>query len=354
MNNASTIKYAVSLMLLLQGVAPHTAFADPPLNNLPRSDAPRKSLQGGVSRVGVIEESSAMKGTVDMSRFGRPDGGPRLKLMDGVEGLIETPPIFQSSVSKDAPASMYRAWLEKSHPRFALNAKMIPPKSLVIIYGKYDDTGRTISDLGVPYTTINTGDVEGYDLSETKVIVVDCPGGLSPVAMNKLRDFVARGGYLFTTDWLLDSLIEKTFPGYIAWNKAVARKKMYDANLLGKDPQLHKYTVTSAYWKMDIHCHLIHIINKAAVRPLAFSRSLILEDPDHKGYLAVMFPFGRGYVMHMTAHFDRSQKSGTILPDPAPVIGISLRQAIAINFFVAGLERTKLDQYTPGEGPWKD
>lgn len=306
------------------------------------ADPPRRSLQGGVSRVGIIDEATTMTGTVEAARFGRPESGqPRMRLMDGVEGLLETPPIFQACVAKDAPPAMYRAWLEKAHPQFALSAQTIPPKSLVIVYGKYDDTGRTISGLGVPYTTINTGDVEKFDLSETKVLIVDCPGGLSPGAMNKLRDWVARGGYLFTTDWLLDSLIEKTFPGYISWNKAVGRHKMYDAILIGKDPVLHKYTVTNAHWKMDIHCHLIHIINKQVVRPLAFSRALITDDPDNQGYLAVVFPYGRGQVMHMTAHFDRSQKGGNLLPDPAPVIGISLRQAIAINFFVDGLKKSK-------------
>jgi len=76
---------------------------------------------------------------------------------------------------------------------------------------------------------------------------------------------------------------------------------------------------------------------------LAVSPTLAKDDPDGQGILAVVFPFEKGYVMHMTAHFDRSQSgSGDQIDDPAPVIGIGLRQAIAINFVVAGLSGTKL------------
>jgi hypothetical protein len=121
------------------------------------------------------------------------------------------------------------------------------------------------------------------------------------------------------------------------------RQNMYDAAIVGQEPVLFRHTVTNAAWKMDIHCHLIRVLNKQSVRVLAVSRLLVADDPDGQGILAVVFPFDRGYVMHMTAHFDRSQAlMGYGLPDPAPVIGISLRQAIAINFVVAGLTGTRL------------
>jgi len=63
------------------------------------------------------------------------------------------------------------------------------------------------------------------------------------------------------------------------------------------------------------------------------------DDPDRRGILAVTFTFGRGHVLHLVGHFDNNATLafGNMLPDPAPEIGISLRQALAANFLVAGL-----------------
>ncbi|HMO19720.1 MAG TPA: hypothetical protein PKC98_01990, partial [Candidatus Melainabacteria bacterium] len=79
--------------------------------------------------------------------------------------------------------------------------------------------------------------------------------------------------------------------------------------------------------------------DRSRVRVLIESRRLKEEDPDRAGVLAAVFGFGRGYVLHMAGHFDNN--SGVPvrhrLPDPAPIIEIGLRQALAANFVVAGL-----------------
>ncbi len=257
-----------------------------------------------------------------------------------LQGILEQAQKYRGA--QQAPPAAYRGWLEKSHPEFSLGTSTMAQNKLVVVYGKYDDTGRTLTSLGVPFTTINAGDVDAYDFSKAQVLVVDCPGNLSPSAMMRVRDFVARGGYLFTTDWLLDRLDARIFPGFVSWSGAMNRKNLYDAETYGADPVLLHNTVPKATWKMDIHCHLIRVLNKDAVKILAVSSALAADDPDHQGILAVMFPFERGYVMHMTAHFDRTQGSGYYLPDLAPDLGISLRQAIAINFVVAGLTGKRL------------
>lgn len=290
-------------------------------------------LQGGVTSVDVVDGRSS-------GNASSPQRKPGLK---GIIDELMTPELAAGSIKGgNAPPQLYRAWLEKAHPEFSLSAVAMDSNRLVVVYGKYDDTGRTLDSLGLRFDTISARDLDTYDLSRAKVLVIDCPGELSLPAMLKIRAYVASGGYLFTTDWLLDRLDARVFPGYIAWNGAMNKQRMYDATIVGQDPVLFKNTVTNANWKMDIHCHLIRVLNKNAVRVLAISHSLMADDPDHQGVLAVVFPFGRGYVMHMTAHFDRSQGAGYYLPDPAPGIGISLRQALAINYVVAGLSGTKL------------
>lgn len=292
-------------------------------------------LQGGVTKVDVRRRDNDVSTPLS--------GALREVLLNAQgEGLLDTPPIIGGAVGKSAPPSVYRGWLEKAHPQFSLSTSEMAEDRLVVVYGKYDDTGRTLSSFGLRHKTIQPLDLNTYDLSKAQVLVVDCPGGLTLQGMQKVRDFVARGGYLFTTDWLLDRLDAQIFPGYINWNGAQNTQKMYDAEVVGNDPELFKHAVTHAHWKIDIHCHVIRVLNKQAVKVLAVSRMLALDDPDRLGVLAVVFPFERGYVMHMIAHFDRSQKGGYYLPDPAPQIGISLRQAIATNFIVAGLSGTQL------------
>lgn len=303
-------------------------------------------LQGGVTRVGIIREpepDGSGSPPADLRQAFPTVDGRQPPLTGHVEEILETPPVSLPARGIDAPPPLYRGWLEAAHSQFSLQTGSMAANRLVVVFDKYDNTGRTLSSAGLQFTTVSKRQLDFYDLGGAQVVVVDCgPGNFSPQAMLKIRDFVARGGYLFTTDWMLDKLDQLIFPGYIAWNGAINSQKMYDASIVGKNPVLFKHAVSNAHWKMDIHCHLIRVLNKEAVRVLAVSRALVLDDPDRQGILAVVFPFEHGYVMHMTAHFDRSQQIfGDYLPDPAPLIGISLRQAIAINFVVAGLAGTK-------------
>ncbi len=260
------------------------------------------------------------------------------------DGPIETSGTLLTGRAGSAPGRIYKAWLEEAHPQFALGANATADDRLVVITDRYDQAERTLKTLGLPFKSMEKRELDSYDLSSAQVLVIDCgPKNLSYAAGMKIREFVSRGGYLITTDWMLDRLDQKIFPGYIAWNGAMNTQRMYDATIVGKDPVLFRHAVTRANWKMDIHCHLIRVINKDLVRVLAVSPTLAKDDPDGQGILAVVFPFEKGYVLHMTAHFDRSQSgSGDQIDDPAPVIGIGLRQAIAINFVVAGLAGTKL------------
>jgi hypothetical protein len=305
---------------------------------------PGTPLQGQVTRVGIFDQTEAgSSGLIPDLKDEFPAPDFHKPPITGHVGLIDTPPVMLPGKGVFAPPAVYRGWLEKTHPEFSLQTDSMNPNRLVVVYDKYDDTGRTLGSLGLQFNTISKRDLDGFDLRDTQVLVIDCgPNNLSPQALIKVRDFVARGGFLFTTDWMLDRIDQLMFPGFIAWNGAMNSQKMYDAEVVGQNPVLYRNAVSHAYWKMDIHCHLIRVLNKDAVKVLAVSRTLVMDDPDRQGILAVVFPFERGYVMHMTAHFDRSQQIiGYYLADPAPAIGISLRQALAINFVVAGLTGKK-------------
>lgn len=260
------------------------------------------------------------------------------------DGPVETPRMPLPGRASMAPPKTYRGWLEQTHPGFSLQTSAMDDDRLVVISDKYDQAERTLQSLGMNYKIMSKKEFDKYDLSSAQVLIIDCgPNNLSWNAGIKIRDFVINGGYLLTTDWMLDRLDQHVFPGFICWNGSTNKQRMYEASIVGKHPALFRHAVTNGAWKMDIHCHLIRVLNKEKVQVLAVSDELAREDPDKHGALAAVFPFGRGYVLHMMAHFDRGQSTKSYaLDDAAPAIGISLRQAIAINFVVAGLSGTKL------------
>src|SRR5262249_4137268 len=58
------------------------------------------------------------------------------------------------------------------------------------------------------------------DLSKCSVLLVNCHdykhgGRLKKADLEKIRDFVAGGGYLFISDWGLADVLQGAFPGYI-------------------------------------------------------------------------------------------------------------------------------------------
>ncbi len=252
--------------------------------------------------------------------------------------------VAQKPSSTSVPPDVYRAWLEKTHPQFALNVSASPKESLIEVKGQWDDSARTLKNLGIPFTRIRAGQLHPEVLSAARVLIINCAGELKRDQLQEVRDFVSNGGYLLTTDWSLDNMLQQTFPGYVEWNRGKSDRNMYSSTIVNPDPVLFDNTVRSAYWKLDLSAHMIRIRRPDAVRVLCTSPELASEDPDHMGALAVVFRFGKGYVLHMVGHFDNNSgiALGNLLPDPAPGIGISLRQAMATNFVVAGLTRTPI------------
>jgi hypothetical protein len=197
-----------------------------------------------------------------------------------------------------------------------------------------------LHNFGIAYTKIAPNKLSAQALAGTKVLIVDCAGELNAEELKAVGTFVRNGGYLITTDCALDGCLSRAVPGYIMWNGGYSPGELVDAHIFGGDPELLKGTVPHAYWKLDPKCQTVRILNHSAVTVLVASRQLIRDDPDNKGILACTFNHGKGRVLHLVGHFDNNNGRAftNMLPDPAPAIGISLRQAIAANFIAEGLK----------------
>jgi hypothetical protein len=296
--------------------------------------------------------------TGQVNRFNAAAMTDAVPLNGQVATLIPTSPLLGKATTANTPRQTFRVWLERSHPAFALSSSRNDPGSLLEVKGMWDKSTKTVQSLGIPCKEIGAGDLRDIPLDTVKVMIINCAGNIPKTSYQRLRDWVAAGGYLLTTDWALQRTVEKVFPGYVEWDSKHNRYTIYDSTVVDPDPVLFNTAVTNAHWKLDMQSQLVRVL-KPGVRVLARSARLAQEDPDGQGALAVEFAFGRGYVLHLVGHFDNNADvgltnptfgfgsssfafGGNSLPDPAPVIGIALRQAIAANFIVAGLTNTPI------------
>lgn len=284
---------------------------------------------------------------LSMDMYGGPIQGNVKTFVDlqqsltGSAKVIDTGTTYIRPQSAHTPALVFRAWLQKTHPQFFASASKFGQSTVVEVKGEWDDSARTLRSLNINHTSIRRGKLKELDLAGVRVLVINCAGEVPRESYQKIRDFVMSGGYLLTTDWALDGCLQKVFPGYVEWNGGRTRSPIVDARLVDRQSFLVSNTVSLAGWKLDDAAHTIRITKPSAVKVLAVSKELAQEDPDRNGILAITFPFGRGKVLHMIGHFDNNAAFvfTDSLPDPAPQIGIALRQALAANFIVEGLSR---------------
>ncbi|MBY0359278.1 MAG: hypothetical protein K2W82_14855 [Candidatus Obscuribacterales bacterium] len=257
------------------------------------------------------------------------------------------------------PPAVFRAFIENNYPGFLLHAQN-NERALVVVRGQWDNSTRPLQSLGLKYTTMKEKRLAEVDLSGVKVLIIDCAGQIPRLALQKIRDFVAHGGYLLSTDWTLNNTLAKAFPGYIQWSGENTDGSITDAFVVAPDSPLFKGLNSQRYtWKLDRMSQLVRVINPSRVRVLARSSRLaatdvqlrVLSDPLLAGALACEFNFGHGKVLHLVGHFENCANifKLNLLPDPAPEAGISLRQVISTNFIIEGLRKEpQTNQELPG------
>lgn len=303
---------------------------------------PAPLLQGGASKIRTLDPEPAPTISVIQAnaeqrdrQLARIDGGAEAFLA-GATTNVQTPP------------AVFRGWIDRTHPQFTLSAENSVPGRVLNVKGQWDDSTKPMHSLGIRHLSIREKDLRSVPLDGVKVIVINCAGYVPKDALQRLRDFVGRGGYLITTDWALENTTARAFPGFICWSGEKTGNTVTDAYVLDKDPDLFKgVPVRRATWKLDRGSQQIKVMNPQRVKVLVRSSRLAQRDvnmlayPDrsYAGALATVFSFGRGKVLHVISHYDNNADSfrANTLPDPVPEIGISLRQALITNFIVEAL-----------------
>lgn len=229
--------------------------------------------------------------------------------------------------------SDFHTWLQSSNASFVEKIAAIGKNEIIEVKGKWDNAGHVLHSFGIPSAASNAKDLTEKTLENAKVLIINCGAQLSKKNQLLIQDFVGQGGLLLTTDWALDDCISSCFPGFVKWSGEYSQAGVLnDARIATRDVRFIRGAVSPSYWKLEDKSQLVQVLSPE-VEVLVASKSLA-DDSAGTGILAFLFPYEKGYVLHLVGHFDNNSDfaSANVLPDPSPQIVISLRQVIAANF----------------------
>ncbi len=157
------------------------------------------------------------------------------------------------------------------------------------------------------------------DLNQYDLIVIGCPGLEVPrQAHPKLEEFVLKGGWLLTTDWCIQSIIEPIFPGYIAPSNTRTEDDVVSCTLMNPDhpflagvaSEMRRLSdqqidieqeIDFKFW-LEYRSFPIKILKQEAVTKLIISWEI--KEKWGEAPVLVYFDYGNmgGRVIHMISH----------------------------------------------------
>jgi len=206
-----------------------------------------------------------------------------------------------------------------------------------VLGGEYDQCENVLERLGLEHDTLLPGELDlAAPGKEIRAIFYNCTSKpLSDTALDHIEGFVRDGGYLFTTDWGLENVLEQRFSQYVralrdrgrvimTADETISFKAAVQHPLLRGLPDTSR---TSRWWLEDSSL-LVDIVNPRAVDVLLESEELEMRHGSN--VVAVTFQHGRGRVVHVLGHF--FQKEGNLR-------GTVAMQRILLNFLYQALRK---------------
>ena len=250
--------------------------------------------------------------------------------------------------------------MRRERPGDARTMERLREDDVVVIKGKSDQVEQVLTALNLKHVLHERSAFDTVKLDpERQVLVLNCASKeyLSEAGIAKVRDFVAKGGYLFSSDWELRNTLAKAFPETVEFlkdagkddKKVTIRPNGQHANhpFLRDVFPLGTWSEVQFIWTIDSRSHLI--------KPTPALTVLVeSKDMEDMGSNIVAFTFGYvteggqarpmtgggsgkrrakgGQVLHVLSHF-KNQKD-------ASGDGFALQQLL-LNFIVEKQELRK-------------
>ncbi|MGY5874670.1 MAG: hypothetical protein RTU30_02895 [Candidatus Thorarchaeota archaeon] len=205
----------------------------------------------------------------------------------------------------EASSKLLRMRLSKDRPEDLEVLERVKESDVIVVEGGYDHAQVNFEMAGIPHTVISEMSVGRTEFNRDQLLFINCPGSLDMDGIEKVEVFVRTGGMLVTTDWALENVLEKAFPGFVARGGTdtaddVVRVEIHEggedsfiASVIDKtdDPQ----------WWLEGSSYPIKILDKKKVKIFVSSKEM--KKRYGEAPIIVSFRYGDGEVIHMTSHF---------------------------------------------------
>ncbi len=174
---------------------------------------------------------------------------------------------------------------------------------VIVVRGVFDRVQDVLRAIEVRHVVIPPRLLRRLPLLVHQTLMVNCPGNLGPGADEKVRAFVAGGGFLVTTDWAL-TLTSRAFPGTI---RRAGRDTADDVVDVDVSPSEHPFlehvheTGDTLRWWLEGSSYPVRVLDERAVEVL-FTSEQMRRRYGHAPIVAT-FRHGEGQVLHTTSHF---------------------------------------------------
>jgi hypothetical protein len=177
--------------------------------------------------------------------------------------------------------------------------------SVVVVSGSADHMDQVLKRAGVSYVVVNPQDLPELPLHSRQVLMVNCRGDMSQASRERVRRFVAAGGFLYTTDHAVKELIQSTFPNTLAFNGTTTEEGDFPLQLRGEEKSRgllkHLGDQSSRRWQLASGGYLFKVLDGHKVEVLMESEEV--KRRYGTGVLGARFRYQDGVVIHVTGHF---------------------------------------------------
>ncbi|MFX1566980.1 MAG: hypothetical protein ACFFCV_01285 [Promethearchaeota archaeon] len=182
--------------------------------------------------------------------------------------------------------------------------RKVKESSIIIVTGAYDKIELVLEMIKVPFILIEPHEVSQIELRADQILIINCPGNVNDDALPKIKEFVKSGGFLFTTDWALQNILEKIFPRFLKYNQRPTGDDCVRVEILDKSNKFLEGLFdekSDPIWWLESSSYPIQILDKSQIKLLIVSKEM--QEKYGEAPIVITFDYGEGTVLHMTSHY---------------------------------------------------
>ena len=223
-----------------------------------------------------------------------------------VPALAQKAPLGEQkmAVANAAAAEVVKERMKAERPGDYKVLQQVKSAEIIVVSGSYDRVEDVLNAVDIQHLLVSAAQLDQIELNAKQLLIVNCGANPSPEAIQKIRRFVKAGGFLYTTDWALTSVVEPAFPGYVRYNQKPTANDVVAVTVRKKDNVFLQHLTLSKEepkWWLESSSYPIEVLKPKVVEVLIDSREM--KKKYGESAIAVTFPYGDGRVLHIASHF---------------------------------------------------